>query len=100
MTPSHKPREVQRLFQDLQGASGVPFLPVTSHCFSCLSHVFHLLGQLQPFNMTVALPTSAQNATTARHPKIAELCGGLEEMKINHNAAGNNFKLIPGNTVP
>lgn len=101
MTPSHKPREVQRLFQDLQGASGGSVsLGHLSLCFSCLFHVFHLLGQLQPFNMNVALPTSAQNAATARHPKIAELCGGLEEMKVKHNTAGNNFKLIPGNTVP
>lgn len=100
-TPSHKPREVQRLFQDLQGASAGSVSPGhLSLCFSCLSHVFHLLGQLQPFNMTVALLTSAQNDATAHHPKIAELCGGLEEMKVNHNTAGNNFKLIPGNIVP
>ena len=101
MTPSHKPREVQWLFQDLQRASEGSVSPGhLSRCFSCLSHVFHLLGQLQPLNMTVALPTSGQNAATACHPKIAELCGGLEEMKVYHNTAGNNFKFIPGITVP
>lgn len=79
MTPSHKPREVQWLFQDLQRASGGSVSPGhLSLCFSCLSHVFHLHGQLQPLNITVALPTSAQNAATACHPKIAELRGGLE----------------------